>query len=308
MVLADDGPRCSCRRCDSDESLARNLKNTRLSSTRPSVSSSEKPKATQMGPTRPITTRIGPTRPITTQIGPTRPETTQGSPPRGLLVSPGESYVSRTTHLARGVVPHSTRVAKGVILLPARGDLETLLTPQESPREWFSSPQEAIWRLSSAFLGLLVSPGDSPRSFSDYSSRPATLLRVSRTTRLARRLSSEFLGLLVSPGDSPQSFSDYSSRQGTLLRVSRTTRLARGVVTHPGRVAKGVILLPSRGLGSRTIRRPTRLRRHHIANTETISRGTRNIFVMLLWLFAGLHHKNVSSLLPNDFSSPRLPI
>ena len=115
MVLADDGPRCSCRRCDSYESLARNLKNTRLSSTRPSVSSSEKPKATQMGPTR--------------------PETTQGSPPRGLLISPGESYVSRTTHLARGVVPHPRRVAKGVILLPARGDRETLLTPQESPRE-----------------------------------------------------------------------------------------------------------------------------------------------------------------------------
>ena len=125
MVLADDGPRCSCKRCDSDESLARNLKDTRLSSTRPSVSSSEKPKATQMGPTRPITTRMGPTR----------PETTQESPPRGLLISPGESYVSRTTHIARGVVPHPTRVAKGVILLPARGDLETLLTPQESPRE-----------------------------------------------------------------------------------------------------------------------------------------------------------------------------
>ena len=74
MVLADDGPRCSCRRCDSDELLARNLKDTRLSSTRPSVSSSEKPKATRMGPTR--------------------PETTQGSPPRGLLVSPGESYLN----------------------------------------------------------------------------------------------------------------------------------------------------------------------------------------------------------------------
>ena len=101
-----------------------------------------------------------------------------------------------------GDSPHPTRVAKGVILLPARGDLETLLTPQESPREWFSSPQEAIWRLSSAFLGLLVSPGYSPRSFSDYSSRQVTLLRVSRTTRLARGLSSVFLGLLVSPGES----------------------------------------------------------------------------------------------------------
>ena len=124
MVLADDSPRCSCRRCHSDESLARNLKDTRLSSTRPSVSSSEKPKATQRGPTRPITTRMGPTR----------PETTQGSPPRGLLVSPGDSS-RQETHLARRVIPQPRRVARGVILLPARGDLETLLTPQESPRE-----------------------------------------------------------------------------------------------------------------------------------------------------------------------------
>ena len=114
MVLADDGPSCSCRRCDSDKSLARNLKDTRLSSTRPSVSSSEKPKATRMGPTR--------------------PETTQGSPPRGLLVSPGDSS-RQETHLARRVIPQPRRVAWGVILLPARGDLETLLTPQESPRE-----------------------------------------------------------------------------------------------------------------------------------------------------------------------------
>ena len=114
MVLADDGPRCSCRQCDSDESLARNLNDTRLSSTRPSVSSSEKPKATRMGPTR--------------------PETTQGSPPRGLLVSPGDSS-RQETHLARRVIPQPRGVARGVILLPARGDLETLLTPQESPRE-----------------------------------------------------------------------------------------------------------------------------------------------------------------------------
>ena len=124
MVLADDGPRCSCRRYVTDESLARNLKDTRLSSTRSSVSSSEKPKATQRGPTRPITTRMGPTR----------PEMTQGSPPCGLLVSPGDSS-RRETHLARRVIPQPRRVARGVILLPARGDLETLLTPQESPRE-----------------------------------------------------------------------------------------------------------------------------------------------------------------------------
>ena len=78
-VLADDVPRCSCRRCDSAESLARNLKDARLSSTRPSVSSSAKPKATRMGPTRPEKTRMGPTR----------PETTQGSPPRPEFVSAG---------------------------------------------------------------------------------------------------------------------------------------------------------------------------------------------------------------------------
>ena len=50
-------------------------------------------------------------------------------------------------------------------------------------------------------------------------------------------------------------------------------------------LARGVILLPARGVGSRTIRLPMRARRLHIADTGTISRMTRNIFVMLLWLF-----------------------
>ena len=168
-------------------------------------------------------------------------------------------------------------------------------------------PKGVLLAQSSSLLALVRQSGDLE-----------TLLSVSRTTRLARgvvRFSdySSRQGSRTSPhksrqgsdspprkrrsGDSPQRFSDYSSRQGTLLRVSRTTRLARGVVPHPGRVAKGVILLPSRGLGSRTIRRPMRLRRLHIANTGTISRVTRNIFVMLFWLFSGLHHKNVSSCL-----------
>ena len=50
-------------------------------------------------------------------------------------------------------------------------------------------------------------------------------------------------------------------------------------------LARGVILLPARGLGSRTIRLPMRARRLHIVNTGTISRMTRIIFIMLLWLF-----------------------
>ena len=63
---------------DSAESLAKNLKDARLSS-RPGVSSSAKPKTTQTVPTRPETTR--------------RTEATQGSPPRPEFVSavPGPS-------------------------------------------------------------------------------------------------------------------------------------------------------------------------------------------------------------------------
>ena len=50
-------------------------------------------------------------------------------------------------------------------------------------------------------------------------------------------------------------------------------------------LAREVILLPSRGVGSRTIRLPMRAKSLQIADNGTISRMTRNIFVMLLWLF-----------------------
>ena len=51
-------------------------------------------------------------------------------------------------------------------------------------------------------------------------------------------------------------------------------------------LARGVILLPARGVGSGSLRLPMRAtKHHHIADTGTISRRTRNIFVMLLWLF-----------------------
>ena len=64
-------------------------------------------------------------------------------------------------------------------------------------------------------------------------------------------------------------------------------------------LARGVILRPARGVGSRTIRLPMRARRLHIAGTGTISRMTRNIFVILPWLFCWTtsHHVNVSSSL-----------
>ena len=59
---------------DSASSLARNLQDARLSSSRPGVSSSAKPMSTQVGPVRPESTQMGPARPESTQVGPARPE------------------------------------------------------------------------------------------------------------------------------------------------------------------------------------------------------------------------------------------
>ena len=81
-------------------------------------------------------------------------------------------------------------------------------------------------------------------------------------------------------------------------------------------LARGVILLPARGVGSRTIRLTMRARRLQIADNGTISRMTRNIFVMLLWLFCWTTSWDCfqpppnpwSSLLPNDFTSSRLQV
>ena len=50
-------------------------------------------------------------------------------------------------------------------------------------------------------------------------------------------------------------------------------------------LARGVILLPGRGVGSRTIRLPMRVNCLQLADNGTISRMTRTIFVLLLWRF-----------------------
>ena len=71
---------------DSASSLATKLQDTRLSSPRPGVSSSAKPRSPQLGPTRPETTRRVPetTRrgPETTRRTPDRPESTPVGPGR----------------------------------------------------------------------------------------------------------------------------------------------------------------------------------------------------------------------------------
>ena len=67
---------------DSASSLARNLQDARLSSSRPGVSSSARPTLTQVGPVRPESTQVGPERPESTQVGPARPWSTQVGPAR----------------------------------------------------------------------------------------------------------------------------------------------------------------------------------------------------------------------------------
>ena len=71
---------------DSASSLATKLQDARLSSSRPGVSSSAKPRSPQVGPTRPGTTQRGPETtqrgPETTRRGPDRPESTPVGPDR----------------------------------------------------------------------------------------------------------------------------------------------------------------------------------------------------------------------------------
>ena len=81
-------------------------------------------------------------------------------------------------------------------------------------------------------------------------------------------------------------------------------------------LARGVILLPARGVGSRTIRLPMRVNRLQLADNGTSSRMIRTIFVVLPWLFCWttlsesfqLPPNPWSSLPPNDFTSSRLRV
>ena len=80
-----------------------------------------------------------------------------------------------------------------------------------------------------------------------------------------------------------------------VLRVQKATlrplvHLGDGLTTHLRvqldiLLARRVILLPARGVGSRTIRLPMRMNRLTLAGNGTISRMTRTIFVLLRCLF-----------------------
>ena len=93
-----------------------------------------------------------------------------------------------------------------------------------------------------------------------HSSSDPPLLRLSSQ---ALRIQKAILHPLVHLGDGP------------------TIRLRVRLAVH---FARGVILVPTRGVGYPAIRLPMRANRLQIADNGIISRTTRRIFVLLLWL------------------------
>ena len=152
-------------------------------------------------------------------------------------------------------------------------------------------PSPGIWRMRSGRLRGRVAPLHHSLGFRHL---PSDLLLL-RLASQVLRIQKATLHPLVHLGDGPT----------TPLRVRLGILLARGV-----------ILLPARGVGSRTIRLPMRVNRPQLADNGTISRMTRTIFVLLPWLFCWITSSESfqpppnpwSSLPPNDFTSLRLRV
>ena len=95
-------------------------------------------------------------------------------------------------------------------------------------------------------------------------SRPKWVLLVQSRPKWVLLVQSSTLLSLVHLGDGPL----------TCLSVPRTNHLARGVIP-----------LPARDVGSLAIRLKTRTHRLRIANNGTINRKKRIIFVLPRWIF-----------------------
>ena len=121
-------------------------------------------------------------------------------------------------------------------------------------------------------------------------SSPSKCFAAARLSSQVLRIQKMTLLTLVHLGNGPLLLRLSSQ----VLRIQKMTlhtlvRLGDGptipIQVHLGiLLARGVILPLSRGVGSRTIRLLMRARRLQIADNGTISRMTRNIFVMILWL------------------------
>ena len=123
---------------------------------------------------------------------------------------------------------------------------------------------------------------------------------LSRDLEDAKRSSSELRGEIRPPLHHSLGFRHSSSNSPLLRLFSQVLRIQKAILhplihlgdgpTIPLRVrlgvhlARGVILLPTRGVGSQAIRLPMRANRLQVADNGTISRTTRRIFVLLLWL------------------------
>ena len=155
-------------------------------------------------------------------------------------------------------------------------------------------PSPGIWRMRSGCLLCYVGSFAPLLHSLGFRHLPSDSLLL-RLSSQVLRIQKATLHPLVHLGDGPK----------TPLRVCLDVHLARGV-----------ILLPARGVGSRTIRLPMRVNRLPIADNGTISRMTRTIFVLLLWLFCWTTSSKSfqpppnpwSSLPPNVFTSLRLQV
>ena len=130
-------------------------------------------------------------------------------------------------------------------------------------RSWIRlRPSPGNWKMRSGLLRSYVgrfAPLHHSLGFRHISSDSPLLRLSSQVLRIQKAI----LHPLVHLGDGPT----------IPLRVRLGVHLARGV-----------ILLPARGVGSRTIHLPMRANRLQVADNGTMSRQTRRIFVLLLWL------------------------
>ena len=159
---------------DSASSLATKLQDARLSPPRPGVSTSAKPRSPQRGPTRPETTRRVPETTRRVQ------ETTSRVPEASRRVHEATSRVPDTTRRVHETTSRVPEATSRVHETTTRGPETTRWTPettQRTPDRPESTPMgpgrlefgpavpgpsmRRSFDLASAFLGPLISPGES---------------------------------------------------------------------------------------------------------------------------------------------------
>ena len=212
-----------------------------------------KPTSTQVGPAHPESTQVGPARPAddkptSTQVGPAHPESTQVGPARP----------------ADDLQTPSLRRPKWVLLIQSRPKWVLFVLQTTCRRQAYVVPSGSC----SSRVDPSGSCSSCRRPADDLQTpslrRPKWVLLIQSRPKWVLLVQSSTLLSLVHLGDGPL----------TRLSVPRTTYLARGVIT-----------LPARDVGSLAIPLKTRTHRLRIANNGTINRTMRIIFVLPRWIF-----------------------